>query len=295
MASSALSRPRLSLGWLSIPNATPLQHVAAAADAGFDSVGIRVARRPTDNAPGIADDPELVEAMRHALSRHRVSVLQMGSLWLDASQPMANFEQPFEVGASLGARMAVMIATPHMPQGRLVDDFAELCELANIYGIRIAIEFAVYSGVRNIEEANALIDRSGQRNAGILVDALHLYRSGGSAAAVAAIAAVDPARIYFAQLCDAAALAPEPSALQTEARGNRLDPGQGELPLDDLMRALPPHTAIELEVPCLAYRNIDCAERARIAYEATRSFIAAMDGSGPGPGATASQPMTGSA
>lgn len=264
------SLPDLSLGWLSLPNATPLQHIAAAAAGGFSSIGIRVARRPTDNAPGIVDDPELVRDMQHSLADHGVSVLQMGSMWLDGSQPVSAYEPSLEVGASLGATMGVAIATPDLPPGRLVDDFSELCERANRYRIRIAIEFVIYSGIRTIEEANALIDRSGQSNAGILVDALHLYRSGGSARAMSAIA---PERIYFFQLCDAPANAPAPSALQTEARGDRLDPGQGDLPLIDYMSALPRAVPIELEVPCLAYRNIDHAERARIAGAAARRFL----------------------
>jgi sugar phosphate isomerase/epimerase len=261
---------RLALGWLTLPNATPLQLITAAALGGFSSVGMRIARRPTDNAQPIIGNEELIQDIEHSLNANDVTMLHMGGIWLDGTQPVAAFEPAFETGARLGARMCVAIATPDLQPSQLLDDFSELCERANRHGIRVAIEFARYTGIKRIEDANVLIDRSGQQNAGILIDALHLYRSGGSAQSVAEIPA---GRIYCAQLCDAVSVAPEPAALQTEARGNRLDPGQGDLPLADFMHALPPGIPIELEAPCLAYRNIDHVERAKIAGATVRAFL----------------------
>ena len=77
---------------------------------------------------------------------------------------------------------------------------------------------------------------------------MHLYRSGGSAADVAAL---DPALIGYAQLCDVPITAPHDDYMR-EACFQRRAPGDGELPLAALIAALPDDVRIGLEVPMLA-------------------------------------------
>jgi sugar phosphate isomerase/epimerase len=106
----------------------------------------------------------------------------------------------------------------------------------------------------------------------VLVDALHLSRSGGGPADVAAVPAE---RIAYVQLCDAPAKAPPFDRLVHEARNERLHAGEGALWLDALLDALPDDIAISVEVP----RSIDAgksvAERARLAGDAARKYLAA--------------------
>jgi sugar phosphate isomerase/epimerase len=56
--------------------------------------------------------------------------------------------------------------------------------------------------------------------------------------------------IRSAQLCDAVATPPDtPEAIIAEARSGRLPPGQGVLPLRDLLAELPAGTVLSVEVP----------------------------------------------
>jgi sugar phosphate isomerase/epimerase len=129
-----------------------------------------------------------------------------------------------------------------------------------------------YLPVKNVAEAARLLRDAAQPNAGIIVDALHLARSGGSPADVAAI---DPALIAYVQLCDAPRVRPATMERREESLHNRLYPGDGELPLFALMDALPRDVTIDLETPCAAHQHLSFDERARRAGDATRRFLKA--------------------
>jgi sugar phosphate isomerase/epimerase len=89
------------------------------------------------------------------------------------------------------------------------------------------------------------VEHVGRPDFGLVIDAMHLFRSGASAADVAAL---DPAIIAHIQLCDV------PVAVAAEGYGyeasfERLCPGAGELPLQSLVEALPRGRTIGLEIP----------------------------------------------
>ena len=109
-----------------------------------------------------------------------------------------------------------------------------------------------------------------QPNAGILVDALHLIRSGGRPADVAAL---KPGTVSYVHLCDALAREIAPADFAEEARTNRLYPGEGGLPLGELLQALPADTPLSLEAPNARYADRPPAEQLRIAGEVTRAFV----------------------
>jgi sugar phosphate isomerase/epimerase len=108
------------------------------------------------------------------------------------------------------------------------------------------MEFMRWREIGSLEQALAIVSSARQANAGVLVDALHLYRSGGSAQA---LAAAGPAWLHAAQLCDAPLAAPPEAGIIAEAREGRLPPGQGGLPLIELLQVLAPATALSVEMP----------------------------------------------
>ena len=93
---------------------------------------------------------------------------------------------------------------------------------------------------------------------------LHLFRSGGSAGDLAGL---DAAEIVLAQVCDAVAAAPPPHLLRAEALTDRRHPGQGELPLHEVLAALP-DGALTVESPVAAEAGLPPVERARAAAAA---------------------------
>ena len=264
--------PDLSLGWLSLPQASPLELISAAAGAGFSSVSLRIAADPGDPEPALASDPQMVRQVKAALSDTGIFLAEMGSIRMHGPRPSDWCLPSLEAGASLGAHTLIALIFEPNAHKRL-EDFCDLCQAASVFGLRVAIEFALFSAVPTLEDAQALALASGMANAGIAVDALHLARSGGQPANLHRVA---PELIFLAQLCDAPAVGPTDLAgLRQEARQHRLDPGCGDLPLVDFVLALPAYFPLELEVPCSLTAALSPAQRAKQIAERSRDFLSA--------------------
>src|SRR5262249_58372010 len=82
---------------------------------------------------------------------------------------------------------------------------------------------------------------------------------------------VDRALLGYVRICAAGPDMPGPTdtpALIREARTGRLLPGEGVLPLAELVAALPPDTPLAIEAPCRATAEQPAAERPKRAYRA---------------------------
>jgi len=275
---SPVSRPArpLSLAHLTVLDTTPPELVTVAAAAGFRTIGIRLTATPSVGVPPydcLHDGPMLRETLAR-MADTGVSVLDTEFLRFEPEHPVAVPEGFLEVSARLGAKhVLVMSAEPQ--EARTLERFGELCDRAAPYGLRVGLEFAVYTGVRTLAHAADVVAKSGRANTSVIVDALHFSRSGGLPAHVAH---VDPALLHYAQICDAGPDMPGPTdtpALIREARTGRLLPGEGVLPLKALVDALPPGVPLAIEAPCRATADLPALERARRAYRALTALTGA--------------------
>lgn len=129
----------------------------------------------------------------------------------------------------------------------MAESLAAVCDVAATYGLGVDIEFMGWRRVDSLGEAIRVLEAAQVRNGGVLIDALHLARTGGSPAD---LKAVSPGLIRSVQICDAPAAGPcDEAGVIREARSGRLPPGEGELPLPELVAALPAEAAISVEVP----------------------------------------------
>jgi len=105
---------------------------------------------------------------------------------------------------------------------------------------------------------------------------MHLVRSGSGAADLVAI---DPDYIGYAQLNDTT-LQPRIDDYMQEAMFERMVPGEGELPLRDILSALPPDIVIELEVPqrSLALAGVSRIDHLRPCVKAARRLLSERSG-----------------
>ena len=193
-------------------------------------------------------------------------------LRFEPDQPVGIPEGFLEVSARLSAQnVLVMSAEPD--EARTIERFSDLCERAAPYGLHVCLEFAIYTGVRTLAHAAEIVARSKRQNASVLIDALHFSRSGGLPAHVAT---VDRTLFRYAQICDASANMPGPTdtpALIREARTGRLLPGEGVLPLAELVTQLPGTLPLAIEAPCLATAYLPPIERARRAHRALSALL----------------------
>src|SRR5262249_39412744 len=129
------------------------------------------------------------------------------------------------------------------------DQLALLAAMAHERGMELTLEFAPPHPITNtLSTALAAIRQIDKPGVRLVIDAMHFFRSGGSAAELRAVAADD---IGYVQLCDVPRVA-RIDEYYKEACFARLAPGDGELPLRELVAALPAHVLIGLEVPMLA-------------------------------------------
>lgn len=260
----------LSLAYLTVDGAGPVEHVEAASAGGFAAAGLRIAMPShlTQQRP-VVGDANLVRAIKRACQQTGVRVWDIEIVTLAADSRIAAAIPVLETAAELDASWVQCVCEdPDLSRAR--DRFVELCEAADQYSLGIALEFMQFRAVQTVEHAAAMVTISECLNAGVLVDALHLSRSGGTPETVAAM---PHQAIAYAQLCDAPAQIPPLEDLPREARTARLYPGEGDLPLDALMDVLPRNVTISVEVPTQSAAGLSASERAVRAGDATRRYL----------------------
>jgi sugar phosphate isomerase/epimerase len=223
----------------------PPAFVDAAARAGFAAVSLMV-QFPASRGPGfpVLGDTAMRRETKRRLDATGLVLFDASACRIEAETGARYFEQALETAAYLGARTVNVNGNDPDP-ARLCDRFAALCDLAAGYGLDCGLEFMMSTQVRTLGAALALIERSGAANAAVTVDALHLARSGGSPADVAALGAE---QVSYVQLCDGTADVP-PEGYAWEAATERMLPGEGELPLPALVDAVAPGVLLSVEAP----------------------------------------------
>lgn len=262
--------PLLSFHHLCRIDTPPVDLIEAAAAGGFEFCGLRfVAPRPGDPLVPVVGDGAAIRAIERKLRDTGVRLLDVEAVWLSPDTDVASLRPVVEAAARLGARHLLAVGFDAERQ-RLVDNFSALCLLAGSCGLRVMLEFITYTTIRTPVEALALIRESGS-DAGVLIDALQFFRSGSDPQALAGF---DPSLFSYMQICDAPLQAPPTiDDLRTEARTARLLPGEGGLPLDDLLDRLPSDIVLSLEVPNARLTELPPAAHGRIAGAALRHFL----------------------
>ena len=259
--------PGIGVAHLSALELPPSTFARQAARAGFSSIGLRLnPAMPGGRAyPLLAASAQLSE-LKQVLAGEAMAVADIEFVALLPDIDVHQLQWLLEAGAELGAR-SLTVSGDDKNRQRLTANFSLLCELAAPFGMRIDLEFMRWREVADLHAAVAVVQGAAQGNGAILVDALHLYRSGGTAAM---LAAVPRGLIAAVQLCDAPWQAPPPELIIHEAREGRLAPGQGELPLAELLAALPDHIEFSVEMPA---PRLAVDERLALAYGSTVELL----------------------
>jgi sugar phosphate isomerase/epimerase len=271
MSPAPAATTRLSLAHLSVIDASPLQLIDAAVAGGFDSIGLRIVPpMPSDAIVQVVGDERLVRQIQQRLADTGIDILDAEAVWLGPDTDVDSLEAAFETAGRLNAKHFLVVGNDP-DESRVIDRFARFSELARPFGLKAMLEFIPYCHTRTVEAAHRVVSQAAQPNAGVLVDALHLSRSGGTPASLSAL---DPTWLSYGQICDARAQRPTQEGLRAEARTDRLLPGLGALPLQELLDTLPAGIPLGVEAPCAAYAGLDILERGRLCGVAARAFLA---------------------
>jgi sugar phosphate isomerase/epimerase len=264
----------LALGFLSVFALPPVEFVNLAADLDCQHISTIVQGQPLvplDFPPFSLKDAALRKELLAAMNDRGVSIsLGDGFLVLPGAD-MRNFCSDLDVLAELGVpRINVVSLDPDLR--RTFDQFAALTELGAQRDIETDVEPVPGLTIGDLPTALVALDDVGRPDFRLLIDTMHLVRSGSSAADLSAL---DPQHIGYAQLNDTT-LQPRIDNYMEEAMYERMVPGEGELPLRDILAALPPEIVIELEVPrrSLALAGVSPIDRLRPCVDAARRLLA---------------------
>lgn len=261
----------LTLGFLTLgAQAAPLDVIDAAANAGFGAAGPRISGRyPGDAWPSVDGQPDAFDQIRRVAAARQVRLSSVSGYYISPKVTLDHLLANVQAARAVGAPLILQgCFDGDMPRvSALVRDYAAAAREA---GVRIALEFMPMSELRTLAQTRDLIAASGANNVGLLVDALHLVRSGATPRDVAAL---DPSTVYLTQLCDAPPRLAEGDTLFNEAMAGRRLLGDGGLDLTGLVNALPEGAELELETPAVQHAQLAPSERARHAAEAARIFF----------------------
>lgn len=258
----------LSLAAGTILDVGPAEAVSVAAAAGWPAVGIWF--DPHTWSPSTTRD------VRDRLDSTGLVALDIEPVIFGVDGDPG--ERTIDVAAEIGARH-VLVASRLDDQAAVAARFGELCDRAAPLGLTLVFEFLPIFGVKTLTEATAIVSDAGRPNGGVLVDTLHLDRSGGSPAELAAIELAARDRVLFPYLQVADAPRERPigiDSLVEEALHGRMLPGMGALPIGevlDAVRGVP--LSFELRSRSLREAHPDPVERARTVLDCWRRFSAA--------------------
>lgn len=181
--------------------------------------------------------------VRELLSRHGVvapvASFQGGLLTTQGERRREHwdhFSRRLDLLRAIGVETLVVAADIVGPLGqedidRVTVSLAEAAARAAPSGVRLAVEFqARASFMNNLQTAAAVIADLGSPHVGLCLDAFHYYVGPSKPEDLAYLS---PATLFHVQLCDLPGVARE-----LASDGDRVLPGDGDIPLDQIVHAL---------------------------------------------------------
>jgi sugar phosphate isomerase/epimerase len=259
-------KQQISLAAGILPEATPAQLIEAAAASEFDFGGMW-AERDTWT-------PATTRAIRGQARDAGVKLLDLEVAWIMPGAPDPWLTELVGIAAELGAGNLLCVSSdPDM--SATTAKFQALVDAAKGTAVRVNLEFGLFTEVKTIHAARAILEAVEGEAKALLVDTLHWARSGGTADDLAAI----PREwLSYCQPCDAPADAPDLTnfdAIIDDAINRRMPLGQGGLPLSAMIDALPDDLPLAIEERSAALREAfpDLNERAREVARTSRLWL----------------------
>jgi 2-keto-myo-inositol isomerase len=269
---------QLAINGATTMKATLAEDIAAAGAAGFEALEIWASK--LDNYLEDQSIGELVELF----DRAGVKPASINSIEFITFRPPEEYEairarchELCERAHAVGCSAIVVVPSP-TPTGAKWETIKQestrvlrdLSEVAGGYGVNLAFEFLGFSwcSVRTLAQCWDIVQETNCDNVGLVIDTCHFYAGGSD---LKSILDVNPDKILIFHINDV-----EDRDLQTIEDAHRLLPGEGVIPLDDILAHLRQTgydglCSIELFRP--EYWERDPIELARAAKAATLNVV----------------------
>jgi sugar phosphate isomerase/epimerase len=252
----------------------PVQFVNLAADLGCRHISTGLAPMPFNphgySLWSLVDDRPLRREMLAVMRDRNISISLGEGFIVRPGMDIRDRAAEIEVMRELGAER-INIVSIDPDTNRSFDQIATFVAMVEDVGCHATLEFGPVFTIPDIPSALAVLRHVGRPNFRLVVDTLHLVRSGAGAKEIGAI---EPHKIGYVQLCDGPMHATQEQYMH-QARFERMAPGAGEMPLFDILSALPRGLVVGLEIPMRAQAEagIGPHDRLRPCVQAARTLL----------------------
>jgi sugar phosphate isomerase/epimerase len=247
---------RLGIEQLTVLAMPPVDYVRLASELGCVSISTGVTGMPLtmfgieDYAPwpmwSLRDDAALRREAKAAMRDTGVKIGLAEGFSAKSGADVNQFAGDLDVFADLGALRLNAICMEN-DMAMAVDQLGKLADMATERNMLFTIEFFPSEGINSFERALEVVDGIGADKAKVLLDTMHFFRTGGTLDKLHA-AGLD--RIGYVQLADSPDTPPDETYFM-KSLFSRDVPGEGQLPLRELIATLPADMPVSVEVPRL--------------------------------------------
>lgn len=233
---SELDRTDLVLSHFSLDRHHPIEdRVAAAAAAGFDSIGLYIGqyRELMDSGWSPARLRELLEA--HGLTLSEIEVLRG---WATAAVTSDSYQAmeatAWEMADNFGCRYVQAIGGYDGTIEECGDAFGALCDRAADHGLVVGLEFLPFTNIYDAADGIRVVESADRGNGGLCVDIWHHTRGTND---LSQIQAIPGDRVMAIQMNDGPA-EPQLDDYVQDCLRTRVPPGEGTFDVDGFVGAL---------------------------------------------------------
>jgi 2-keto-myo-inositol isomerase len=227
----------LAINGATTMKATLPEDIAAASAAGFKALEIWAAKM---DAYLEAQSVETLKVLFDGAGVQPASINSIEFITFCSPEEyqaiQARCQQLCELAQALGCDKIVVVPSP-TPEGMDWDEIKdqsvrvlrELSEVAAPYGVQLAFEFLGFGwcSVRTLEQCWEVVAEANRPNIGLVIDTCHFFAGGSE---LSTIELVDPHKIFIFHINDV-----EERPLNTVEDAHRLLPGEGVIPLEDIL------------------------------------------------------------
>ncbi|HEY3694408.1 sugar phosphate isomerase/epimerase family protein [Phenylobacterium sp.] len=228
----------IGLCWGALQNASLPQLIEAAGRHGFPTITLRPAAFLAALEEGLTE-----KALRRRLADAgvRATMIDAISRGMPGMPPPEALDPALHPDAETCLRAAEALGAPvvnvahfagrPVPLQQMAEAVGGICRRAGARGLQVVLEFIPDTGLPDLAFAQAVARACGEANCTVMLDVWHLARSGGT---IGDIRRLPPDAIGGLQLSDRTP--PPPGTPYVPMSGRDL-PGEGRLPLADIVRA----------------------------------------------------------
>jgi sugar phosphate isomerase/epimerase len=264
----------LGIEFISVFGLPPVDFVHLAADLGcrYISTSLTGARLESLGYPAFSlrDDVRLRKDLLTAMGDRDVSISLGEGMVIVPDADVSSLAADLDIMAEIGAAQINTLSFDP-DRDRTFDQLAVLVTMAAERGMGTTIEMAPGMSIGDPATVVAAIEHVGRPDLRLALDTMHWARSGYGAVELRELG---PARIGYVQLSDTT-LKPRMKTYLAEAMYERMAPGDGELPLAELLAEVPTDVVVGLEIPLrrLAESGVGPLARLRPCVAAARAVL----------------------